>query len=150
MCIITGLGYPPAFLSQPEDIMAESLLKTYRGIKAHIIITCNVTGTPTPTITWYRRDSEIISDDTYQVMLLAPNAELSLVGLVSDVSLYLNMTTEVDSREIEILHCIATNMLGETIVAAARSRDVSVTFTSKCMLSVVVYMMFSAELRKYH
>ena len=136
---LIGLGFPPVFLSQPKDIIAENLLKTYRGIQAHIIITCNVTGTPTPTITWYRRGIEIniiFRDGHSLVRLQAPNEPVVLlIGLVDDMSLYLNLTAQVDSRETEYFHCLATNTLGETITAAARSRDVSVTFVSKltCM-----------------
>lgn len=135
----TYIGYPPIFLSQPEDITAESLYKTYRGIKAQIIITCNVTGSPTPSITWYRRDREIIGNGNTSVMLRAPDEEvISLVGLVYNTSLYLNMTMQVTIRETELFHCLATNMLGETVTAAARSRDVSVTFAGEFIVQCII------------
>lgn len=139
-----GVGDPPVFLSQPEDVMATSLLlSTYRGIKAHIIITCNVTGSPAPDVTWFRGESQIditIIEDRHLVLLNAPGDEggefYSFVGLVDDISLYLNMTAhaQVSIRETEIFHCRATNMLGESITAIARSRNISVIFTCEFLL----------------
>ena len=52
----------------------------------------------------------------------------SLVGFIDNSDLFLNLTAQVISRLPEVFHCRATNMLGQTVVATTRSKDVHVTF----------------------
>ena len=90
-------GDPPRFLSQPpsEVLVSSTSFTTFGSITANLVILCNVTGTPTPTVTWYREGNQIGLDS------------------VINYTLVVNVTEgDGASRTGVRYHCQATNRIG--------------------------------------
>jgi hypothetical protein len=90
-------------------------------IEGNLVIPCNVSGTPTPVVTWLRNENQIVNQ-TY----------------ISGHTLVLNITREgIEASQTGIrYHCVATSRIGpsDSIAASVRSRDVIVTFACKLSL----------------
>ena len=106
-------------MTEPQDVVVSSELPlmTSGDLSGNLVLPCTVSGTPPPTITWYRDDMPIDS---------------SFVS--STGSLVLNVTEGgvEASRTGVIYYCLASNMIGQGgYTASLRSRDVNVTYTCK-------------------
>ena len=114
-CIHIVVGVPPQFNSQQDDVVVFE--SNADGSNADLRLSCNVTGTPKPIVTWFMGeqpvDRELITDEG---SLLIPNITEG----------------EYASRTGVTYHCEATNIIGMTnITATIRSRDISVTYACK-------------------
>lgn len=111
-------GEPPKLLLMPSEVTVSStMFYPIDGTQANLIILCNVTGRPTPTVTWFREGNLI--DDSY----------------VSGLTLFLNVTEDVKDFQPGVrYHCLATNRIGpsNSIEATVRSRNILVRH--KCEL----------------
>ena len=82
------------------------------GVMVNLVLPCATSGTPMPTIAWFRGDEELDSG------AVQPDGRLAI-----------NMTMTEASRHGTVYYCVATNMVGpdSRITASLRSRDVVVT-----------------------
>ena len=118
----TVIGEPPRFIAdgEPEDAIVSSdhFRMSSDGLMGNLVLPCTVTGSPQPTITWYRGEMQIEES-----------------SVTSTGTLVLNVTEGVEaSRMGMIYHCLASNMIGpegSQYQATLRSRDVTVTYTCK-------------------
>lgn len=101
---------------QPQDAVVSPGIfnKAPNGVKGNLVLPCSVSGSPTPTISWFREGTPVQG------------------GVVtSDGTLVLNVTEGVEaSREGRRYYCIATNTLGPSernFTAMLRSRNVIVS-----------------------
>ncbi len=119
---LSVVGEPPAFVSQQEDVVvsAEVLVHVPGGDNsANLVLQCQVTGTPTPTIAWFRDGGSLVGAEFVN----------------SDGTLAMNITEpEQATASGTTYYCLATNSIGLSLPAIARSRDVTVTLT--CELPV--------------
>ncbi len=87
------------------------------GSNADLVLQCDVTGVPPPTVTWYRGDdpvdaSNVLSDGTLLRSNITEGEFASTAGVV--------------------YHCEATNTIGEPEFSATiRSRDITVHYACK-------------------
>lgn len=113
--IVTGEA--PRFLSQTTEVVVDSTSFTnFNGDSVNLIIHCDVTGTPTPSVTWFREGKQI--DQTF----------------VTGFTLAMNVTENVEaSRSGVPHHCIATNRVGtnNSITATVRSLTTFVRYYCK-------------------
>ncbi len=91
------------------------------GSNADLVLQCDVTGMPTPTMTWYRRD------DVVDVPVDASNVLSNGTLLVQNIT-----EGEFASTAGVVYHCEATNTIGEPEFSATiRSRDITVYYACK-------------------
>ncbi len=108
----------PSFNSEQEDVVVFATNED--GSNSDLSLQCDVTGTPTPTVTWYR------GDDVVDAGFMLSNGTF----------LFQNITKgEYASTAGVIYHCEATNTIGEPgFIATIRSRDITVHYACKqCM-----------------
>ena len=109
-------------MEPPERMIISDMLQSSRSGDqiSNLIIPCGVTGTPTPTIKWFREESELTGNFT-----VANNGTLVAIITYNDTALRTGVP----------FHCEATNIFGASnSTATIRSRNVSVSYSSKCML----------------
>ncbi len=106
---------PPSFNSEQEDVVV--FATNADGSNSDLSLQCDVTGTPTPTVTWYRGDDVVDA------------------GFVLSIGAFLFQNiTEGDyaSTAGVIYRCEATNTIGEPgFNATIRSRDITVHYACK-------------------
>lgn len=115
-CFLTVIGEPPKFLPMPREVAVSSTV-FYRvaNKQANLVILCNVSGNPGPTVTWFREEEENHID----------------VSFVTGLTLAMNVTENVEaSRSGVSYYCIATNRIGHnnSITATVRSPSVLVRY----------------------
>lgn len=118
-------GEPPKFLSMPREVAVCSTVfyAVANEVQANLVILCNVSGNPTPTVTWFREDEE----EGNQID----------ATLVIGLTLAMNVTEDVEaSRSGVSYYCIATNKIGpsNSITATVRSQNVLARY--KCEFEV--------------
>ena len=109
------MGVPPQFTSQQEDVVVFE--SNADGYNADLRLSCNVTGTPKPEVSWFMGEQPV-------------NTEL----ITNEGSLLIPNITEGEyaSRTGVTHHCEATNIIGKTNISATiHSRDISVTYACK-------------------
>ena len=123
---------PPQFNSnaghgegEPVDtIVSSDVFSTAGSLTGNLVLPCSVTGTPAPTVRWFR-----IEEDGTETELDAA----FITGIKN--SLVLNVTEGVEATRTGLIYyCLATNMIGPAgseYEATLRSRDVNVTYTCK-------------------
>ena len=108
------------FDEQQKDVVVhKDVFVDVNGTSANLMLHCNVTGSPEPTVTWFREGSEIKNEGV----------------LLSNVVLGLHVTEgNGATREGVIYHCTASNKIGpnNATTATARSRDIRVSYACKC------------------
>ena len=103
---------------EPQDILVSSSisLNAENGLSGNLVLPCNVSGTPTPTVFWFREGTQI-EDEV----------------VTDDGTLVLNVTEGVEaSRDGTRYYCLAYNrvFLERTIFRSVlKSRDVTVRHT---------------------
>ena len=123
MCVpnlfLPGFGEQPRFLQQQtEYIVSSEKFTTINKIVVNMVLFCNVSGFPFPTVRWFREGKELISETIFNDYLLA------------------NVTENIEaSREGIHYYCLATNMIGpeNSITATTRSPDIVVFYACKFM-----------------
>ncbi len=115
-CFITGI-VPPRFT--PDGEPPETAVVDVQQANK-LVLPCGVSGTPTPSVSWYREGSAINS------MFVSPNGTLAIRVTESELS-----------RQGALYYCIATNRIGRTnsTIAALRSRNVNVSLSCKCFIN---------------
>ena len=105
----------PSFNSEQEDVVV--FATNADGSNSDLSLQCDVTGDPTPTVTWYR------GDDVVDAGFMLSNGNF----------LFQNITEgEHASTAGVIYHCEATNIIGEPgFNATIRSRDITVYYACK-------------------
>ena len=99
------------------------------------LLSCEVTGTPVPTIRWFRGSTDLAGDDQFVVF---ENGSLLLANITEGVHA---------SREGLPYYCLATNLIGpDNVAASIRSRTATVSLACEfnsivCFLTV--FMCFS-------
>ncbi|XP_064396758.1 hemicentin-1-like isoform X3 [Halichondria panicea] len=108
----TEVGVAPSFNSEQEDVVVFATNED--GSNSDLSLQCDVTGNPTPTVTWYRGDDVVDAD------FMLSNGNF----------LFQNITEgEYASTAGVIYHCEATNIIGEPgFNATIRSRDITVHY----------------------
>ena len=113
------VGTPPSFVEQPSDtVVHETVSYDINGVPMNLVLHCLVTGSPTPSVSWFRGNANI----TDQGLLL------------SNGTIGLNITEGPNgaSRDGVAYHCTATNIIGpENATATIRSRDANVSYACK-------------------
>lgn len=112
-CIVQG--QPPAFISEIDAIIIDSnIFHVYDNVMSSLVLPCNVSGTPTPTISWFRQGSRI-----------------SRIFIQNDGTLTFNASLGLDVTYSGVMyHCLATNSIGDNgYTATLRSRDINVSHT---------------------
>ena len=106
-------------MEQPSDtVVHETVSYDINGVPMNLVLHCLVTGSPTPSVSWFRGDTTI----TDQGLLL------------SNGTIGLNTTegTSGATRDGVAYHCTATNIIGpENATATIRSRDANVSYACK-------------------
>ena len=103
---------------QGDVVVHENVFVDVSGTNANLMLHCNVTGSPEPTVTWFREGTEISSEGV----------------LLSDGILGLNITQgNGATREGVIYYCTASNKIGpnNATTATARGRDIRVSYACK-------------------
>ena len=82
------------------------------GLIVNLVLPCAVTGTPTPTVAWFREGTQ-----------------LDAASVMADGRLAMNVTMDQAAREGTTYYCMATNDIGpgDSTTATLRSRDVNVS-----------------------
>ncbi len=109
----------PSFNSEQQDVV---VFKTNAdGLNADLVLQCDVTGMPTPTVTWYRRD--VVADNVVDASNVLSDGTLLIVNITEG---------EFASTAGVVYHCEATNTIGEPeFIATIRSRDITVHYACK-------------------
>ena len=106
-------------MEQPSDtVVHESVSYDINDTPMNLVLHCLVTGSPTPSVSWFRGDTNI----TDQGLLL------------SNGTIGLNITegTNGATKDGVAYHCTATNIVGpENATATIRSRDANVSYSCK-------------------
>jgi len=104
----------------PREVSVSSThFTTFRNVKANLVIHCNVSGIPIPTITWFMEGNQINTD------------------FVMGNTLVKNVTENVGASRAGIhYYCLATNLIGlnNSITATVRSRDIIVRYNCEFCL----------------
>ena len=106
--VSTVVGVPPSFTNdQPLATVVD-----LQGVGNNLVLPCGATGTPTPTVSWFREGSQI-----------------DPASVTDNGTLAIRVTESGAAREGTSYYCVATNRIGpgNSIVAALRSRDVNVS-----------------------
>lgn len=107
-------------LSQATEVFVHSATFTaFNGSIANLVIHCNVTGIPVPTVTWFRAGNQI--DEMF----------------VTGFTLAMNVTENVEvTRSGVPHHCRATNRIGlnNSLTFTVRSPTILVRYYSKLAL----------------
>ncbi len=118
----------PSFNSEQEDVVV--FATNADGSNSDLSLQCDVTGNPTPTVTWYRGDDVVdadfmLSNGTFLVQNITDGKHASMAGV--------------------IYRCEATNTIGEPgFIATIRSRDITVYYACKqFMLLHCIVIIFS-------
>ena len=101
-----------------DVVVHNSVTYDVNGTTVNLVLCCYVTGSPTPSVFWFRGDTDI----TDQGILL------------SNGTIGLNVTEGADgaTRSGVAYHCTATNIIGpENATATIRSRDAIVSYACK-------------------
>ena len=99
---------PPVITSQQEDMVVSSA--------AILVLRCDATGDPPPTIAWFMDGDQV-----------------SATFVMSDGRLVRNVRDGDGASQAGIIYyCTATNTIGQSLSATARSRDIVVTYTCEC------------------
>ena len=120
------VGTPPSFMAngEPQDtIVHTNFLQNFEDTLVTLILNCQVTGDPTPVITWYQGDVDVTARGVP----------------TSSGSLGLNVTDGSGASRAGIpYHCQATNTLGseDAFNATIRSRDANVSYACECNNSI--------------
>ncbi len=116
----------PSFNSEQEDVVVFATNED--GSNADLSLQCDVSGTPTPTVTWYRGDDVVDADYV----------------LSNGAFLVQNITEgEFASTAGVIYRCEATNIIGEPgFIATIRSRDITVHYACKQFMLLYMYKNF--------
>ena len=116
--------FPPQFLVIQEDVVVFET--NADGSNADLVLQCEVTGNPTPTVTWYRGEEQLNS-----TLYTNTNGALFIPDITEG---------EFASREGVVYHCEATNTLGAIGYSATiRSRDITVYYACKPLKCFIVY-----------
>lgn len=111
-------GLPPMFVTQPPTNIAVSTteLQDVNGVLANLVLPCEATGIPMPTITWFREGTQL--DPAF---------------VMADGTLAINVTENEAMRTGTMYNCLATNVIGanSTTVASVKSLDVNVSIACK-------------------
>ena len=105
----------PSFNSEQEDVVV--FATNADGSNSDLSLQCDVTGNPTPTVTWCRGDVVVdagfmLSNGTFLAQNITEGEYASTAGV--------------------IYHCEATNIIGEPgFNATIRSRDITVHYACK-------------------
>ncbi len=103
------------------------------GSNANLVLQCDVTGMPPPTVTWYRGDVPVDASNVLS------NGALLIVNITEG---------EFASTAGVVYHCEATNTIGEPeFIATIRSRDITVHYACKqfmhCKNCVIIFSLCS-------
>ena len=103
------------------------------GSNANLVLQCDVTGMPPPTVTWYR------GDDVVDASYVLSNGALLVANITEG---------EFASTAGVVYHCEATNTIGEPeFIATIRSRDITVHYACKqfmhCKNCVIIFSLCS-------
>lgn len=116
------IGEPPKLLFMPSEVIVSSTVYYFvDDIAANLVIQCNVSGTPAPTVNWFKEGIQI--DGRY----------------ISGHTLSLNVTENVEaSRSGMNYYCLATNRIGpnNSIEAGVRSQNILVRYS--CELDSII------------
>ena len=100
---------PPTFNSQQKDqVVYDSVYYDFGGYIVNLILHCNVTGKPKPSVRWFKGSSDIGNHGV----------------LLSNGSIGLNIR---ESSGETYYHCKATNKISKSASATIRSRDIKVS-----------------------
>ena len=94
-----------------EVIFSPDTFYVYNNTAANVIISCNVSGTPIPTVIWFKEET-----------LLDKN-------LVHGNTLVINVTENLEPYQLGVCYyCLATNRIGlnHSITATVRSENIFV------------------------
>ena len=109
-------GEPPSFTQEtPATKVVEfDTFQEVNGAMVNLVLPCVATGTPAPTVAWFREETE-----------------LDQASVADDGTLAINVTMETASRMGTVYYCVATNNIGpeNSTTASLRSRNVNVTHT---------------------
>ena len=107
-------GVPPSFVTDGQP--PEAVVVDLRADGNNLVLPCGVTGTPTPSVSWFREGS-----------LIDPTS------VMADGTLSTRVTENEASHEGTSYYCVATNRIGpgNSTVASLRSRDVNVSHSCK-------------------
>ena len=111
------VGVPPVITSQQEDVVVSSDVQA-NGSGANLVLSCEATGDPTPTIAWFMDGNPVPAE-----------------FVMSDGRLVRNVTDGFGaSRAGTTYYCTASNSIGpgNSLPATVRSRDIIVTYTCEC------------------
>ena len=111
-------GETPRLLQplQTEYIVSSDRFTTFNNITANMVLYCDVSGLPRPTVRWFREGNEL----RYAMIIRG--------------TLVTNVTENIEaSREGIHYYCLATNMIGtdNSIIATVRSPDIVVFYACK-------------------
>ena len=115
----TVVGTPPSFTMEPPEnrMIVTAALESSGGMMGNLILPCGVTGTPTPTVKWFREETELTDN----------------FAVTADGTLVANVTNETAFRTGVPFHCEATNIFGaDNSTATIRSGNVSVFYSCEC------------------
>ena len=88
---------------------------------ANLVLQCNTTGDPAPTIAWFMDEGQVPEE-----------------FVMSDGRLVRNVTDgDGASQTGTTYYCTAMNLIGDSLPATARSKDINVTYTCECGWSYV-------------
>ena len=108
-------------MEPPDRAIISDMLESLGDQRGNLIIPCEVTGTPTPTVKWFREGRELTGNFT-----VTTNGTLVAVVPYNDMAF----------RTGVLLHCEATNVFGaNNSTATLRSRNVRVSYSCKCLLN---------------
>ena len=104
-------------MEPPENKIVTAALKSSGGVVGNLVLPCGVTGTPTPTVKWFREETELTDN----------------FAVAADGTLVANVTNEMAFQTGVPFHCEATNIFGaDNSTATIRSRNASVFYSCKC------------------
>ena len=115
------IGEPPKLLQMPSEVVVSSTVYYHVvDVAANLVIQCNVSGTPTPIVTWFK--GGIPMDGRY----------------ISGHTLFLNVTEDVEASQSGVsYYCLATNRMGP-VEFTVRSQNILVRYNCEFIIIIVM------------